>query len=1093
MVNRLLHTLRLRTIWKKVTISAVFMLFLCTQIIALPFLVPDAAAELNWNAKSTATNFEQVMTFINCSDTFYTDGHTAIGESKLIWHRKISSLSWNELSKGAPLPLSDVAALSGNTSPNCDKLGPSVSKALFPDKPNTFLLDHFYNQGTDGNYYLAADYVIEGDGTDQINATAIANELTKLAGAVGFSRGDMPDMYRRWALKDGFSKCFHAVEGGSIFTIPPIVGHAGSKAHSYNYKDGTVKDDQVHVGMLVDDAAGDGKDGVWDCEEFANFIKNNPAWFSYVDKSESEIKALVGQEDAAAERQKKIDDIKNLLIRNQSVLAQCVASSNAPSGFANLPALGQINAITTALVNGSTTIPYSGASATMNPDEIPDFSDAEAAAGSTGTLDETVTGALLSCLTEKLPDLQEIIDREITSTYDAGDETEEIGPSCEHNSGILSWITCAVIDLISSVFNWVDTQIQALLGVDREKYTDDNMYKAWSAIRNIAFAVLVVIMLVMVIGTALGTQLFDAYTVKRAMPRMIIAIFYIALSWWINIFLIDLFNAIGNGTLGIMTSPWASISGDNVTFASLFQGGAAAAGASALGVGAVLGITGAMFILPGAAGILLSWIGTALLVIGIAFLVLVLRQMFIIVLTLFAPVAILAWIFPGNDKLWKLWWSSFSKLLMMFPLIMALIASGRIFSEVIGTTSEGVLSFIIKISAYVIPYALIPLTFKFAGGAFAAVTGMVNDRGKGAFDRLKNSRKKNYHKAGGNLLQRRAELAGRMQNAGSAEMNAKGKERSAFSRKLYRGGGRILGAGNVEAAMSARNAEEAKVINDQIATGRDDAIRGLTVDKKAIDEMGWEAAEAQGLVQTDDKGQRQYKTLGGSWVSEAAVVEGHQRWGKNQFAQQAALSYEMRKVNTREQAEDLKTRYASLATGDWGLSERQAGGNWIGAAFENQNTNLEYKYTDWKNGDTDAGKLADEIYEKKGSYPLSQMHAHTIEQLTNGHKEIRDKEARGETLTEREQETKKKIAAISETFVQRYATGAGVAGMEGETPVMGPPTPPGVVDPGSTTARTVSSGAGAVNEAVNELAHETGRIHTPPPENHRGPDSSQST
>src|SRR5690606_22514093 len=41
---------------------------------------------------------------------------------------------------------------------------------------------------------------------------------------------------------------------------------------------------------------------------------------------------------------------------------------------------------------------------------------------------------------------------------------------------------------------------------------------------------------------------------------------------------------------------------------------------------------------------------------------------------------------------------------------------------------------------YMIPYAAIPFTFKFAGGLFATVAGMANDRSKGMFDRQRNKR-----------------------------------------------------------------------------------------------------------------------------------------------------------------------------------------------------------------------------------------------------------------------------------------------------------------------------------------------------------------
>jgi hypothetical protein len=132
--------------------------------------------------------------------------------------------------------------------------------------------------------------------------------------------------------------------------------------------------------------------------------------------------------------------------------------------------------------------------------------------------------------------------------------------------------------------------------------------------------------------------------------------------------------------------------------------------------------------------------------------------MVIIVLVLFSPLAILSWIFPNNDKLWKFWWSTFTKLLLMYPIVMALIGAGRIFASVIATTSDGgaqggLLNPMLKLTAYVLPYAFIPFTFKAAGGVFGNLVGMANDRSKGAFDRLRKGRQKSMSQIGHNAAQ----------------------------------------------------------------------------------------------------------------------------------------------------------------------------------------------------------------------------------------------------------------------------------------------------------------------------------------------------
>lgn len=347
------------------------------------------------------------------------------------------------------------------------------------------------------------------------------------------------------------------------------------------------------------------------------------------------------------------------------------------------------------------------------------------------------------------------------------DDSNEVNEnSCEAKSGAMGWLICPVILITDSALNWVDTQINSLLRVDQAQYTDDRIEGAWRNIRNIAYIILVPIMLVMVIGTALGFQFLDAYTVKRALPRLFAAVIFISVSYPICVFLIELFNSIGSGVIGLLTSPFGDAV-STLSLADLFDGN----------------IFSSIFTVPGLViGVaLMIWLfgGTLLLFAAIAFLVLLIRQIFIIALVLVAPLAILAWIFPGNDRLWKSWWSIFSKLLMMYPLILAIIAIGRIFALIInfgGAGQPDVLNPLMKLAAYMLPYAFIPFTFKFAGGVFATITGVVNDRSKGLFDRRRQSRQQKLERTANQNMFRNAPPGGlrsQLNTAGAAVMHAR--------------------------------------------------------------------------------------------------------------------------------------------------------------------------------------------------------------------------------------------------------------------------------------------------------------------------------
>lgn len=346
-----------------------------------------------------------------------------------------------------------------------------------------------------------------------------------------------------------------------------------------------------------------------------------------------------------------------------------------------------------------------------------------------------------------------------TDSSDSGDSTKT-APSCESESGVMSWVMCPVANMIELASGWVDNQIQALMEVDSNYYSNKELKESFGKIRNLAYIILVPIVLVMVIATAMGFDFVSAYTVKRALPRLFVAVIFIALSYNICVFAIQFFNELGSAVVGIMTQPFGGI--DNIALTDLFSGnvftGLVTGAASAVGL------------------ILVFWLfgGTLLLFALLAFAVLMLRQMVIIVLMLMAPLAILAWIFPGNDRFWKIWWLSFVKLMLMYPLVMALMAAGRIFAVVIDAADEGFFAKLMTMAAVLLPYAFIPFTFKFAGGLFATMTGMMQDKSKGLFDRQRKSRAGKIERtARGNMFKNASDrgLRGRMNTIGAGVMN----------------------------------------------------------------------------------------------------------------------------------------------------------------------------------------------------------------------------------------------------------------------------------------------------------------------------------
>ncbi|HVS78850.1 MAG TPA: MFS transporter [Candidatus Saccharimonadales bacterium] len=313
-------------------------------------------------------------------------------------------------------------------------------------------------------------------------------------------------------------------------------------------------------------------------------------------------------------------------------------------------------------------------------------------------------------------------------TQDNGDCSNQPNGSgtCEVNAAgfSLTWLLCPVLDAANGLASTLTSAFEGQLSFKVSDLSNNNgqasVQTAWSLLRDLASAALVIVMLIMVISQAIGGGPFDAYTVRKMLPRLVAAIILMQISWALLGWIVDLFNDLGEGIKQIMYLPFQNADLDNFwsLLANANVGTAQAAVTSWIGLIGV--IIGAAIALP----TVLGFCFIAIVSIGVGLAVLVFRKILIIMALIFAPIAILAWIIPGTDRYYKLWYDNLLKALMMFPLAIGLIASGRIFAYVIGTQGNGTfINFFLVLVGFFGPLFILPKTFKWGGTAMKAVGG----------------------------------------------------------------------------------------------------------------------------------------------------------------------------------------------------------------------------------------------------------------------------------------------------------------------------------------------------------------------------------
>lgn len=483
--------------------------------------------------------------------------------------------------------------------------------------------------------------------------------------------------------------------------------------------------------------------------------------------------------------------------------------------------------------------------------------------------------------------------------------------------------------------------------------------------------------------------MLDAYAVRKAVPRVVLAVIGINISIYVCLAVVDIVNVIAGGIARLLVTPFATagmtVFDQPTDMANSIAGGAGVAVAAGPMTAAVTGLAGAI-----AAGEAMTVLGSLLfLLIPIAFLALaivitvVIRQALLLFLIIISPVAIACYVLPGTEKYFQQWWDLFLKTLMVYPIIAVIFALSDVFASVIMSTNAGGVTGLAKtVTTIVVIYAplfLIPFAFKFAGGALgkiAGVAGGLADRaGKSGFVKARQEHYGNKYKAASErakieAYRRNMETAGQLKNSTSGFDRARG--RTAAWRA-----GRLTGYKNDILEREAKlNEEAAKETNFVTNNGDDALIRAYTVDKRTAKR------------QVGEDGQMQYMTAGGKWVNESDVDEAERRFGKRNMSQyQQSLAYEQKKAITQEQQDNLVTSFGNKMD-SWGASGNEANGAWIGAGFANQEKNRQWKHARWSNTDENGNKvkfnsstggqnLITEVDENIGSYQGSQANADT--------------------------------------------------------------------------------------------------------------------
>lgn len=327
----------------------------------------------------------------------------------------------------------------------------------------------------------------------------------------------------------------------------------------------------------------------------------------------------------------------------------------------------------------------------------------------------------------------------------------------------LGWILCPILELMGDgAEGMYQNMVVPMLEIKSYLFNgqDTAVYRAWSTFRDMANVMFVIVLLVVIFSQVTGIGI-DNYGIKRILPKLIVCIVLINMSYLICAILIDLSNILGNGLRLMFDNLGSELNVDTIMIdqpaqaypsgASAGSGFAATAIEGMVGVGLLVGfakMAGPIWALGFGPMILISLLFGALgVLISIAFTFFLLgaRQSAIVVLVTISPVIVLFSALPNTKSVYSRFVKMFQLLLFVYPIMGLLSGGGNYVSKLLLLAAPG--EFYMALTAMVVgivPIFFLPSLLKEAIAAVPRIGQMLSGFGDKA--------RSNVSRFGNNLM-----------------------------------------------------------------------------------------------------------------------------------------------------------------------------------------------------------------------------------------------------------------------------------------------------------------------------------------------------
>lgn len=384
----------------------------------------------------------------------------------------------------------------------------------------------------------------------------------------------------------------------------------------------------------------------------------------------------------------------------------------------------------------------------------------------------------------------------------------------------VGWIVCPITTFLASVTDAAFGVISNFLVVNVQLLdTQSGTYAAWSAFRNLANVAFVIVFLIIIFSQLTGQGVTN-YGVKKTLPRLIIGVILVNVSFFICQLAVDVTQVIG-ASLGDFLSniPVSNVDTTRPSWSDVMGDVLMGTGIAALVVGAVVGGAAVLTLsvsLPVMLAVLLAVLMTVIILVG--------RQAAIVILIVIAPLAFIAYMLPNTEKWFKQWVKAFTALLMVYPIIALLYGGGELTAKILAgvanaSGTDASMKFWLSLTAIAVaalPLVMTPSLLRGALNGIGQIGGRLSGLAKGASGRVgKTANTSSRFGEAKTGLKNRFALARAQRRIGSDLQQRVDRSRIGRALGLDRGASRALATVKEEEATELRVAKSN--LGDEIA------------------------------------------------------------------------------------------------------------------------------------------------------------------------------------------------------------------------------------------------------------------------------------